>query len=100
MPLEPFANPRPLIQPVPLLVKVARPKTDVGQAPSGTVQPEEIIMSPSESLVIITWVNVTEPQVMVVSSFPEASVKVTVKPEGNVPEDTSKFPPTDIAEPE
>src|SRR3989344_4598993 len=99
MPLEPFANPRPLIQPVPLLVKVARPKTDVGLAPSGTVQPEEIIMSPSESLVIITWVNVTEPQVMVVSSFPEASVKVTVSPEGKVPRLTSRLSATDIVVP-
>ena len=86
---------------VPLLVNVLRSLTAVaGLAPRGRVHPEERIMSPPESLVMTTWVNVTEPQVMVVSSLVDSSMRVRVSPEGNVPEATLNTPETDMVVPE
>ena|SRR3989344_1100394 len=62
---------------VPLLVEVP-PRAVVGLAPKGTVQPEEITMSPELSLVIVTRLKVEAPQVTVESSVLALSANNTV----------------------
>ena len=52
------------------------------------------------SLLIVMPPNVTEPQVKVVLSVPAPSAKVRRRPFGNVPEDTSKLPSTEMVLPE
>src|SRR3989344_4222958 len=77
---------------LPLLIKVPpSPKSLLGLAPSGTVQPEEIVTSAAEYSVIITLVNVTEPQVRVVLSVLSLAERVTIRPDGKVPVATFKL---------